>query len=195
MTVIGLSDRVVIAGGGLAAVRTAQALREMQHRGSIVMLSDEDQLPYDRPPLSNTYLHGKATDQHIRMMTAGDLEELCVDVRLSQRVVGLDRVLRQVKLVSGEVTNYDRLVVATGARPVRLERFAPFDNVHVLRSIYDAQRLRESLQTGRRIGIVGAGFIGAGRSAKAFKESARADTNIFSLVNDAKLHASRATAR
>jgi NADPH-dependent 2,4-dienoyl-CoA reductase/sulfur reductase-like enzyme len=125
MTMIGLSDRVIIAGGGFAAVRTAQALRELQRRGSIVMLSDED-LSYDRPPLSKTYLHGKAADQYIRLMTAGDLEELCVDVRLSQRVVGLDRVLRQVKLVSGEVTNYDRLVVATGARPVRLERFAPF---------------------------------------------------------------------
>ncbi len=60
MTMIGLSDRVVIAGGGLAAVRTAQALRELQHRGSIVMLSDEDQLPYDCSPLSKTYLHGNA---------------------------------------------------------------------------------------------------------------------------------------
>jgi 3-phenylpropionate/trans-cinnamate dioxygenase ferredoxin reductase component len=96
MTMIGLSDQVVIAGGGLAAVRTAPALRELQHRGSIVMLSDEDQLPYDRPPLSKTYLHGKAADQHIRLITARDLEELCVDVRLSRRVVGLDRVLRQV---------------------------------------------------------------------------------------------------
>jgi NADPH-dependent 2,4-dienoyl-CoA reductase/sulfur reductase-like enzyme len=64
MTMIGLSDRVAIAGGGLAAVLTAQALRELQHRGSIVMLSDEDQLPYDRPPLPKI-LHGKADAEPI----------------------------------------------------------------------------------------------------------------------------------
>jgi 3-phenylpropionate/trans-cinnamate dioxygenase ferredoxin reductase subunit len=158
--VSGLSDPIVIAGGGLAAVRTAQALRELQHRGRIVMLSDEVRLPYDRPPLSKNYLQGKADDAQIRLMTSRELEELRIAVRLSQRVVGLDRALRQVRLASGEAVDYDRLVVATGARPVRLEGFAPFDNVHVLRSINDARRLRESLQPGRRIGIVGAGFIG-----------------------------------
>jgi 3-phenylpropionate/trans-cinnamate dioxygenase ferredoxin reductase subunit len=59
--VSGLSDPIVIAGGGLAAVRTAQALRELQHRGRIVMLSDEVRLPYDRPPLSKNYLQGRPT--------------------------------------------------------------------------------------------------------------------------------------
>ena len=58
----GLTDRVVIAGGGLAAVRTAQALRELQYRGRIVILSDEVRLPYDRPPLSKNYLQGKVAD-------------------------------------------------------------------------------------------------------------------------------------
>ena len=165
----GLSDRVVIAGGGLAAVRTAQVLRELQHRGRIVMLSDEVRLPYDRPPLSKNYLWSNADEAQIQLMTTQELEALRIDVRLSQRVVGLDRALRQVRLASGEAVDYDRLVVATGARPVRLEGFAPFDNVHVLRSMNDARRLRESLHSGGRIGIIGAGFIGLEIAAAAIQ--------------------------
>jgi 3-phenylpropionate/trans-cinnamate dioxygenase ferredoxin reductase subunit len=168
-----LSDRVVIAGGGLAAVRTAQALRELQHRGRILMLSDEVRLPYDRPPLSKNYLQGKVDDAQIQLMTPQELEELRIEVRLSQRVVGLERTLQQVRLAGGEAVGYDRLVVATGARPVRLGQFEPFDNVHVLRSVNDAYRLRESLQSGRRVGIVGAGFIGLEIAAAAIQLGCR----------------------
>lgn len=81
----GLTDRVVIAGGGLAAVRTAQALRELQYRGRIVILSDEVRLSYDRPPLSKNYLQGKVDDAQIRLMTARELEELRIAVRLCPR--------------------------------------------------------------------------------------------------------------
>ena len=124
------------------------------------MLSEEVWLPYDRPPLSKNYLQGKVDDAQIRLMTPRELEELRIEVRLSQRVAGLDRALQQVRVAGGEAVGYDQLVVATGARPVRLGQFEPFDNVHVLRCMNDARRLRESLQSGRRIGIVGAGFIG-----------------------------------
>jgi 3-phenylpropionate/trans-cinnamate dioxygenase ferredoxin reductase subunit len=165
--VSGLADHVVIAGGGLAAVRTAQALRELQHRGRIVMLSDESRLPYDRPPLSKNYLQGKTDDAQIQLLTPQNLDELQIDVRLSQRAVGIDRAQRQVVLARGEMVEYGRLVVATGARPVRLQRFEQFGNVHVLRSVDDARRLRAALQPGRRIGIVGAGFIGLEIAAAA----------------------------
>ena len=163
----GLADDIVIAGGGLAAVRTAQALREFGHRGRIMLLSDEAHLPYDRPPLSKSYLQGKMNDAQIRLLTPQKLEELQIDARLSHRVVGLDRSLRQVKLASAEAVDYGRLVVATGARPVRLERFKQFDNVHVLRTVNDARRLREALQPGQRVGMVGAGFIGLEIAAAA----------------------------
>ena len=72
----GLADDVVIAGGGLAAVRTAQALRELRHCGRIMMLSDEVHLPYDRPPLSKSYLQGKMDDAQIRLLTPQKLDEL-----------------------------------------------------------------------------------------------------------------------
>ncbi len=163
----GLADDIVIAGGGLAAVRTAEALREFGHRGRIMLLSDEAHLPYDRPPLSKSYLQGKMDDAQIRLLTPQKLEELQIDARLSHRVVGLDRSLRQVKLASAEAVDYGRLVVATGARPVRLERFKQFDNVHVLRTVNDARRLREALQPGQRVGMVGGGFIGLEIAAAA----------------------------
>jgi 3-phenylpropionate/trans-cinnamate dioxygenase ferredoxin reductase subunit len=153
-------DQVVIAGGGLAAARTALALRELQHRGRIVMLSDEARLPYDRPPLSKNYLQGKTGEAQIQLLTPESVDELQIDMRLSQRVTGLDRASRQVTLASGEVVEYGLLVVATGARPVRLAQLEHFGNVHVLRSVDDARRLRAALQPGLRVGIIGAGFIG-----------------------------------
>jgi 3-phenylpropionate/trans-cinnamate dioxygenase ferredoxin reductase subunit len=158
---------VVIAGGGLAAVRTAQALRDLKFAGRITLLSEEDHLPYDRPPLSKGYLSGKAGQDKIRLVDAGKLAQADIDVRLGQAVSGLDRGARQVRLADGTQVGYGRLVVATGARPIRLEQLAPFDNVHVLRRMADADALRAALIPGRRLGIVGAGFIGLEIAATA----------------------------
>jgi 3-phenylpropionate/trans-cinnamate dioxygenase ferredoxin reductase component len=160
-------DRIVIAGGGLAAVRTAQALRDLQYPGPITLLSAEDTLPYDRPPLSKAYLIGKLSDAQIRLLPAEKLSELNIDTQLSRRVVALDRVARRVTVEDGSAVDYGRLVVATGARPVRLPQLEGMNNVHVLREAQDARRLRESLAPGTRMGIVGAGFIGLEIAATA----------------------------
>ena len=158
---------IVIAGGGLGAVRTAQALRELREAAPIVMLSDEARLPYDRPPLSKNYLQGKVGDDHICLLPPQKQAQLGIEVRLSARVSGLDRASRLVRLVSGDTISYASLVVATGARPIRLPQFEGHENVHVLRSAEDSLRLRDALATGRRIGIVGAGFIGLELAAVA----------------------------
>jgi 3-phenylpropionate/trans-cinnamate dioxygenase ferredoxin reductase subunit len=155
-----VDDHVVIVGGGLAAVRTAQALRDLHHRGGITLLSAEQALPYDRPPLSKGYLLGKIGDDQIRLLSGQKLDELAIDVRLGSSAIALDRSARRVQLSDGQSVGYDRLVVATGARPVRLPAFEGFANAHVVRSASDARRLREVLGQGRRLGIVGAGFIG-----------------------------------
>jgi len=131
------------------------------------MLSEEARLPYDRPPLSKTYLHGKVGDDHICLLPPLKQVQLGIDVRLSAKVVGLDRAAAQVHLAGGAAISYGKLVVATGARPIRLAQFDPYANVHVLRNAEDAQRLREALVPGRRIGIVGAGFIGLELAAAA----------------------------
>jgi 3-phenylpropionate/trans-cinnamate dioxygenase ferredoxin reductase subunit len=160
-------DDVVIVGGGLAAVRTAQALRDLHYGGRITVLSAERTLPYDRPPLSKGYLLGKINDDQIRLLTEEKLAALAVEVRLGNCAIGLDRKARQVLLSDGQSFGYGRVVAATGARPVRLPAFEGLDNVHVLRDAQDARRLRAALVPGGRLGIVGAGFIGLEIAATA----------------------------
>ena len=161
------ADEVVIAGGGLAAVRTAQALRDLKYPGRITLLSEESSLPYDRPPLSKGYLQGKVDAEKIRLVAAEKLAESAIEVRLNQRVSGLDREARRVRLADGTSVPYGRLVVATGARPILFPPLRPFSNVHVLRSMADSDALRAELLPGRRIGIIGAGFIGLEIAATA----------------------------
>ena len=151
---------IVIAGGGLAAVRTAQALRDMGEPGRIWILSEESCPPYDRPPLSKRFLQKKTDEVQIQLLTQQDLKSLAIEVRLSQRVVGIGRDAQRIELEDGRAIGYETLVVATGARPVRLAQFERFTNVHVLRSVEDARRLRDVLRPGVRLGIIGGGFIG-----------------------------------
>jgi 3-phenylpropionate/trans-cinnamate dioxygenase ferredoxin reductase subunit len=165
--VITQADNVVIAGGGLAAVRTAQALRDLKYPGRITLLSDEACLPYDRPPLSKGYLQGKANGEKIRLASPDKLAELNIEVRLNKPVSGLDRNERRVRLADGTWVHYGQLVVATGARPIMLEQLRPFRNVHVLRRMTDADALHAALIPGRRLAIIGAGFIGLEIAATA----------------------------
>jgi 3-phenylpropionate/trans-cinnamate dioxygenase ferredoxin reductase subunit len=151
---------VAIAGGGLAAVRTAQSLRDLGHEDRIVVLCAENEVPYDRPPLSKDYLVGEASDEDIRLLNDGDLAALDVDLRLGTRATGLDLAAGTVHTEHDEDIEFDRLVVATGAAPVQLPAFGGFDNVVYLRDVADARRLREALGPKPRVGIVGGGFIG-----------------------------------
>jgi 3-phenylpropionate/trans-cinnamate dioxygenase ferredoxin reductase subunit len=154
------SEGIVIVGGGLGAARTVVALRDLKYPGRITLLSDETRLPYDRPPLSKGYLQGKVAEDKIRLLTAEQLAQLQIEWRGGVAASGLDRERRRVRLADGSSIGYEQLVVATGARPNRLSQFEHFDNVHVLRSLADADALRAALAPGRRLCIVGAGFIG-----------------------------------
>jgi 3-phenylpropionate/trans-cinnamate dioxygenase ferredoxin reductase subunit len=151
---------VVIVGGGLAAVRTAQGLRDLRYEGSILLISDEERLPYDRPPLSKDYLLGRATDDDICLLAPERLDELGVEVLLGRRAVGLDRETRRVVLADGGGVEYEKLVVATGARANRLPALEGLDGVVYLRTAGDARVLRDLLAEQPRVGIVGGGFIG-----------------------------------
>ncbi|HTT49785.1 MAG TPA: FAD-dependent oxidoreductase [Streptosporangiaceae bacterium] len=144
-------ERVVIAGGGLAGLRTAAELRAREYAGPITMVGAEPHPPYDRPPLSKKLMLGELDSTSM----AGDAAGLDLDLRLGATATGLgDGVLRTDR---GEF-GFGRLVVATGAAPIRLP--GP-GRQHVLRTIDDALAIRAALRPGTRLAIVGAGWIGA----------------------------------
>jgi len=144
-------ERVVIVGGGLAGSRAAAELRAKEYGGQITMLGAEPHPPYDRPPLSKKLMMGELDSTSLDT----DLAALGVDLRLGEAATALDdRVVRTEK---GEY-GFDRLIVATGATPVRLPGPGP---QRVLRTVDDALGIRAGLQKGIRLAIVGAGWIGA----------------------------------
>jgi 3-phenylpropionate/trans-cinnamate dioxygenase ferredoxin reductase subunit len=143
-------ERVIIVGGGLAGLRTAEALRAQGHVGGLTLVAAEPYPPYDRPPLSKAVLRGETEDTTV----AADWEALDCELLLGRRATGLGEDLETTEGPLG----FDGLVLATGASPIRLPGDGP---QHVLRSIDDARTLRAGLRPGARLVIVGAGWIGA----------------------------------
>ena len=144
-------ERVVIAGGGLAGSRAAGELRARGYAGQITMLGAEPHPPYDRPPLSKKLMMGELDSTSLDT----DAAALRLDVRLGEAATGLDEGV--VRSQRGEY-RFDRLIVATGAAPVRLP--GP-GRQQVLRTVDDALEIRAGLKAGIRLAIVGAGWIGA----------------------------------
>ncbi|MEV4357910.1 FAD-dependent oxidoreductase [Nonomuraea sp. NPDC049625] len=151
---------VVIAGGGLAAVRTAQALRDLGHRGRVTLVSEESDEPYDRPPLSKECLLGTRGADDIRLAAPDEYARQDIRLVLGRAVVGLNLCTRTLTLTDGGEIGYDRLVVATGARPRRLPSLPDSGRVHYLRTAADSRRLAGALTDGARVAVIGAGFVG-----------------------------------
>ena len=165
-----MEDRgVLIVGGGLAAQRCAETLRRRGYEGTVRMVCAEPDPPYDRPPLSKELLAGEIEADSTAYRPAWWYEEQQVDLRLDTRAAALDPTTRTVRLDSGAELGYEKLLIATGSAARQLPFLAGFENVHALRSLADARRLREELVPGARLAIVGAGFIGQEVAATARK--------------------------
>jgi len=154
-------DRIVIVGGGAAGFAAAQTLRNEQYRGSIVMLSNDDAAPVDRPNLSKDYLAGTAPEEWIPLKPDDFYAENGIELRLKTNVAAIDAQSREVALADGSKVPYDRLLLATGAEPARLS-FPGSDqpHVHTLRSLADCRAIVERAKTARRVVVMGASFIG-----------------------------------
>jgi len=152
---------VVVVGASIAGMRTAECLRQGGYAGPVVVLSAEDQLPYDRPPLSKQLLAGTWGPEQVRLPVARRIAELRLDVRYRSRAAGLDVSSRLVHLADGAPVAYEQLVIATGAQPRMVPWGVGVPGVHVLRSLDDALGLAPELRAGRRVAVIGAGFIGA----------------------------------
>jgi NADPH-dependent 2,4-dienoyl-CoA reductase/sulfur reductase-like enzyme/nitrite reductase/ring-hydroxylating ferredoxin subunit len=154
-------DRIVIIGGGAAGFAAAEMLRRNDYRGSITMLSDDDAVPVDRPNLSKDYLAGSAPEEWVPLRSDSFYTESGIDLRLKTNVTGLDARSREVLLAGGGKVGYDRLLLATGAEPVRLVvPGAEPARLHTLRSLADSRAIVERAKTAKRAVVIGASFIG-----------------------------------
>ena len=168
---------VVIVGGGLAGAKTAEALREEGFDGAITLLAAEDEIPYERPPLSKEFLQGKQEIEDAQVHPASWYEEQHVQLRRGVRAESVDAAAGTVALSTGESLPYTDLVLATGSEPRRPDwPGVEAAGVHVLRTHADAEALREAFGAGpdaagsgpaRRLVCVGGGWIGLEAAASA----------------------------
>ncbi len=161
------AGRLVIVGASLAGMRAVEGARRGGFTGEVVLVGDEDRLPYDRPPLSKAILDDDGPDEVQPLRYAVEVaEDPGTTVRLGVRATGLDTATRTVTTSHGDI-GYDALVIATGSRVRRLPGTKDHPAVHVLRTDTDALRLRRALDGAGSVAIVGAGFIGSEVAASA----------------------------
>ena len=154
-------DKIVIVGGGAAGFAAAERLRRERYQGGIVMLSNDEAPPIDRPNLSKDYLAGNAPEEWVPLRPESFYHENGIELRLGTSVIGVNARSREVVLCNGGKVPYDRLLLATGAEPVRLSiPGAELPHVHPLRSLADCQAIIERAKTARRAVVLGASFIG-----------------------------------
>jgi 3-phenylpropionate/trans-cinnamate dioxygenase ferredoxin reductase subunit len=159
---------MVIIGAGQSGARAAHALRDNGWDGEITLLGNEGVAPYDRPPLSKAVLLGQKTTAQCALYDETFYSEQRIDLRVDASVEKIDRAARKVVLKNGHTIAYQRLLIATGAAPRRLSvPGSTLEGVHVLRTAADASSVVGELLPGRKIAIVGAGFIGLEIAAAA----------------------------
>ena len=151
---------VVIVGAGPAGARCAERLRAGGYDRPVTLIGDEPVPPYRRPALSKELLAGTAGIGDLRLRPAGWWEDAGIELVLGSRVERIDPARRSVILAGGGDVSWDAVVIATGSRARRLPELPPLRGIHTLRSLQDSLRLRGDLRAGRRIVIVGAGFVG-----------------------------------
>jgi 3-phenylpropionate/trans-cinnamate dioxygenase ferredoxin reductase subunit len=155
-------QRFVIVGASLAGATAAVTLREEGFDGEVVLIGAEPSFPYERPPLSKSFLRGESRVEDALVRPAGFYEEQEVETRFGATVTGVDPGEKRVALAGGEPVSFDRLLVATGSRNRRFPiPGIGLEGVMDLRTLTDAARIRAELQPGRRVVLAGMGFIGS----------------------------------
>jgi 3-phenylpropionate/trans-cinnamate dioxygenase ferredoxin reductase subunit len=152
---------IVIVGASHAGAQLADSLRREKWADGIVLIGDESELPYHRPPLSKEFLAGKIGEDRLPIRDASFFAERTIETRLGQRVAALDRAAREVVMEDGQRLAYAGLALVTGARPRRLGvPGEELEGVFVLRSVADVRAIRATLDTVATAVVVGGGFIG-----------------------------------
>jgi len=163
-----MSDRVLVVGAGQAAAQAIDTMRKKGFEGAITLVGAEPYLPYQRPPLSKKYLSGALERERLLIRPATFYAGHQVETHLGRRAQHIDRDAREVRLDDGTILPYDALLLATGSRPRPLNvPGANLEGVHLLRTVADVERIRADLVPGRRLVLVGGGYIGLEVAATA----------------------------
>lgn len=158
-------NEIVVVGASLAGAATARALRYAGYAGGLTVVGDEPHAPYDRPPLSKSFLLGDIDEADLALVDAA--EDLDVAWRIGARAVALEATTRTLVLDDGAQLRPDGIVLATGASAVRLPATEGLEGIHVLRTLDDALALRGALAAAGRAVVIGSGFIGCEVAATA----------------------------
>lgn len=162
---------VVVVGAGQAGFSAAAKLRDLGYAGPMTLVGNEAHPPYQRPPLSKAYLNGEVADHRLHLRPLAFYGQKGIDLRLSTHVERIDRSARQVELADGGSLPYGRLVLATGARPRILPAAlgGELDGVYSLRKIADIDAMAAEFRPGRRMLVIGGGYVGLEAAAMATK--------------------------
>lgn len=158
----------VIVGGGLAGAKAAETLRDEGFDGRVLLFGEEPVRPYERPPLSKTYLRGETGFDDAAVHAADFYASHGIELQTSCRVDTVDAEASTVHLASGEEVRFDRLLLATGAEPRRLTvPGSGLDGIHYLRTVADADTIHAAVSAGSPVVVIGAGWIGCEVAASA----------------------------
>ncbi len=163
-----LSGRIVIVGAGHAGGSAAALLRQYGWTGRITLIGEEPLAPYQRPPLSKAWLKGEADGDSLALRPPSFYAEQSITLRLSTGVAGINTAARMVTLDSGEAVAWDHLILAVGAAARKLPvPGAELDGVLELRTAEDAEKLKNALGPGKRLAVIGGGYVGLEAAASA----------------------------
>jgi len=161
----------VIVGAGQAGSELATSLRQHGYADCVVLIGDEDYVPYRRPPLSKTYLSGEVTLESLFLKPRAVYEKHAIECRFGIGVESIDCAARSLRLYDGSVLRYDKLALTTGGRPRRLSvPGAERSNVHYIRTVADIDRLKQQFGEGKRLVIIGGGYVGLEAASVGIKK-------------------------
>ncbi len=165
-----MSETIIVLGAGHAGAQIVESLRGGGFDGKLILIGDEAHRPYDRPATSKELLSGGVDIDRIYLKREQFYTDKNIDLRLEVTATAIDRAKRTVTLSTGEALSYDKLVIATGARPRRLQvPGADLDGVFYLRSLADSRAIAARLGPGKKLAIVGGGYVGLEVAASATK--------------------------